>query len=357
LKKILLTTIHPAPYIDRWIDSLKTEYIVDLICVESHVEEKGWKNYENSSFKLYSDYSFFKKINEFKNYDLVILCGWRVKENIYISLILLFYKTKTAFFCDHPIINETKTDLFSYLIKRIVIKSSNYILAASVSCKNYISGTYNVNMKNIFIFPYAHSTSEKLVSNLPYSSGEVCKEGSKIKLLLANRFEERKGYSLVLEAFKLLNNKNLLEKFSISIAGHGSQFEYYKEKFKDLACDIKLVGWVENDEYEKFLNDSDIYLHASIFEPFGIPPIDALERGKIVIVSDGVKCLDSLINKNMDIGIYKYEAQDYNELSKILEKIIFNRNEIYMKCNQRINFVRKNFSTKINVNAIKKMIE
>ena len=46
---------------------------------------------------------------------------------------------------------------------------------------------------------------------------------------------------------------------------------------------MKLKGWVEYAEYLDILAANDVFIHASLHEPFGIPPMDAMRYGKLVI--------------------------------------------------------------------------
>ena len=59
-------------------------------------------------------------------------------------------------------------------------------------------------------------------------------EGGLIKIFIANNFYKRKGYSVVLKAFEILNNQNMLEKFDITIAGVGEESLFYRNIFSKL---------------------------------------------------------------------------------------------------------------------------
>ena len=67
------------------------------------------------------------------------------------------------------------------------------------------------------------------------------------------------------------------------------------------------------------MNQADIYIHASLHEPFGIPPLDAMIRGKCVIVSNEVQSTNSLIENG--INGYKYPALSAEKLAELLKNI------------------------------------
>lgn len=75
-------------------------------------------------------------------------------------------------------------------------------------------------------------------------------------------------------------------------------------------------GWVEPTEYTRLMSQTDVYIHASLEEPFGIPPLDAMYKKKVVIVSDGVKSTDRIIDNGVNGFIYK--SNDAEQLATIL---------------------------------------
>lgn len=134
----------------------------------------------------------------------------------------------------------------------------------------------------------------------------------KINIFIANNFVERKGYSILMEAFTLLKQNNLIDKFNIVIAGTGVLFEKYSKEFMNLSSNIILLGWIEQEEYLFNMNNCDVYIHASLFEPFGIPPLDAMARGKLLIVSDGVKSTDRIIEDSINGYVYSLHLNQRN---------------------------------------------
>jgi hypothetical protein len=350
-KKILLTTIHPAPYIDIWIKALEKEFYVGVFYCQKKDKDKQWKQYEkygcvNSYF--YSDYSFYEKIKIFKRYDFVLLGGWGIIENIFLCLVLIPFKTKIAFFCDHPVVGTSKTNLLAKEIKKIIIKSADYLFPASESCKDYFHNVYHIDKRKMKVFPYAHSLSISDIHSINKQREMQLKAGDRINLFIANNFIERKGYAVIAKAFEQLRNLNLLNKMHIRIAGNGENFSYYKQIFNNISNDIVFLSWIENEQYEEEMNNCDIFLHASIFEPFGIPPLDALQRGKYTIVSDGVKSLNHCIDSAKQ-RLYRYPANEYIALADILKRAIENRIHLYDNYNDTIAFIEKEYSIKKNI--------
>ncbi len=356
MRKILVTAIHPAPYIDLWLEALNVYYSVDALYLHDVTPEKGWKNYQNDNVKLYAQYSFLSKLKLMTEYDLVILSGWNTMEHIFLSISLLFFETKVAFFCDHPIVGQTKSSHFYNAIKRLIFGSADFILPASMSCKLYLEKTYGIKKKKMHVFPYAHSTPQTDILKVNRQRQEQLRDGKKIKLLIANRFVERKGYKIVLNAFKILQKDNLLNQFDITVVGDGEQFVCYKDLFTRLYHGINFLGWVENEDYENYMDNCDVFLHASLFEPFGIPPLDAMQRGKTIIVSDGVKSVDFIAENCKTSGIYVYSSDNSSQLVEILKTIVKDRDRLYDNSEKIITVANENYSAHINIEAVQKII-
>jgi glycosyltransferase involved in cell wall biosynthesis len=213
---------------------------------------------------------------------------------------------------------------------------------------------YNINDNKLFIFPYAYSDNTKGIKSINKQRKELIKRGEKISILIANRFINRKGYDIVYEAFNEMDKNNLLNEFDITILGTGNEFDKYKSLFSYFK-NINMQGWVSKSAYESILNNCDILVHASHFEPFGIPPVDALARGKYLIVTDKVMSVDFLANKNCE-GISFYNSNDYKELYDIFKMLIDKKDLIYKSSADNINIVKSHFNYKHYNTVINKVL-
>lgn len=349
--KVIFNTIHPAPYIDRLTDYLIYKGI-DVECWYFYAitAEKAWKNYKAQNIHLYNDVSLFKRIYLFSKADLIIF-AWGSINNYIMAFILYLLRVKFVFYMDHPDFETSKTKGVVGCIKRLMLNLSTAVFPASYSCADYISKIYNIRRDKIYLFPYTHSKPSSQVEEYNNNRKKALASGDKPCLLIASRFIERKGYSIVLKAFKELKNLNILDSFDIVILGNGEKYEYYKKELMSLSKQIKFMGWVENDDYENILLNCDIYLHPSLFEPFGIPPLDAMVRNKFLIVSDGVKSTD-IFKKISCKGVWVYQSFDAKELSRLLVKILQNKDSIYNYAEHNYELCEKYYSIDINYQSI-----
>lgn len=349
--KVIFNTIHPAPYIDRLTDYLISKGLkVECWYFYAATEEKGWKKYKARNIKLYRDVSFFRRIQLFSEANLVIF-AWGRTINYIMAIYLFLLGVKFVFYMDHPDPKTSKTKGVIGCIKKIMLNWATAIFPASYSCADYINQIYGIRKSKMKLFPYAHSDMPYMVEKYNKQRNEALNAGDKPRLLIANRFIERKGYAIVLAAFEELKKMNCLDSFDIVIVGNGEKYAYYKEKFMSLSKQIKFRGWIENDEYENVLLNCDIYLHPSLFEPFGIPPLDAMVRNKFLIVSDGVKSTD-IFKKIKNKGVIVYSAKDAQALSGLLQEVLRNKDCIYSDSKQNSELCEKYYSIDINYQSI-----
>lgn len=60
MKSILLTTNHPAPYIDNWVKILRKEYEVDVVYRWRKDQYKQWANFQGTKGLFYDEISLLE---------------------------------------------------------------------------------------------------------------------------------------------------------------------------------------------------------------------------------------------------------------------------------------------------------
>lgn len=309
-KTILLTTNHPAPYIDKWIDEIKLKYKVIVIYNHMRSEKKSWTGFAGHKGYCFETlrYAELKKI--IKQCDLLIIGGWTNKECMTTIILGRVFKKKIALFTDYPFHQNKYAVAFKRLFLYRII---NFVYGATYSTCDYIEEKYKLKSDKVLFFPYAVDFRIEGTE-----SGIQNSDGTQVNVLIANNFIKRKGYSILFGAFKILDHTHTKD-FVFHIAGHGEEFDKYRKIASELDLDIRFYGWVENEEYRNLQRISQVYIHPSLEEPFGIPPLDAMARGKVVIVSDGVKSTNTIINKG--INGFIYSSTNSSELASILLKL------------------------------------
>ncbi|WP_075317117.1 glycosyltransferase family 4 protein [Bacteroides togonis] len=342
MKKIAFGVHSPAPYWNSIFDKIKESQNLTVYYEYYYDPEKGWKDFNLIPGKYYKDLGLWKLMRDLIAYDYVILGGWSNKWNIVIAFYLYFKGRKFAFFSDYP--EKKKRSFLNQMLKKCLLTICSNLFVACEAVRPYYVNNYNINPSKVKLLHYSYSDikdKENLrLYNLQRNSD--LQHGSKINLYIASRFIERKGYQIVYKAFRMLKERELLDNFRIVITGSGPLYNEYNVLFSDLRADIKMLGWVENSIYEEEMNKCDVYLHPSLHEPFGIPPLDAMARGKLLVASNGVQSTISILQDKVNGLVYKADSAE--QLFNALSFLINNKCNIYEISKNGIKTVQDNYS-------------
>ena len=115
-------------------------------------------------------------------------------------------------------------------------------------------------------------------------------DSDQVRLLFLSRIHPKKGLPVLLRALAILNNRN--KKYSLTIAGAGSQ-EYLNElryitKELGIVSLVSYTGFVDGEDKDYLLRNSDVFVLPSYQENFGIAVVEAMAVGLPVVVSDQV---------------------------------------------------------------------
>jgi len=105
------------------------------------------------------------------------------------------------------------------------------------------------------------------------------REPGKFIIGYISRMDYHKRHSLLVELFRQWNNPNA----RLILAGTGEEFEMVR-KLAGSDERIKLLGFIDDDELVEFYDSLDVYVHPSKYEGWGLPIVEALARGKPVVV-------------------------------------------------------------------------
>ncbi|MGL5932158.1 MAG: glycosyltransferase, partial [Cetobacterium sp.] len=107
---------------------------------------------------------------------------------------------------------------------------------------------------------------------------------------------------------------------------------------------IEFTGYVDNKELKKLIAEAKVLVQPSLYEGFGIPPLEALALGTPAIVSD----IDVFKELYIDLNIKFFEVNNWKNLKNIFLKdffknkmqfnnIKYNYKECFFKIEEAIN--------------------
>lgn len=108
-------------------------------------------------------------------------------------------------------------------------------------------------------------------------------------ILSVASIEPRKNLGLLLEAYKKLKSDNDFSGYTLVLVGRkawGNDALQKKIKELKLEKDILMTGHIPDDDLVGIYNMAELFVYPSLYEGFGLPPLEAMACGLPVIASN-----------------------------------------------------------------------
>jgi len=197
------------------------------------------------------------------------------------------------------------------------------IIADSKSTKDDIIKFFKIDPAKVKVVYLASDSRFKKLANQEKDKEVLKKYGIDKKYILSvGTIEPRKNYSTLIKAFNYIkhNNNNFNCKLVIvGRTGWKSEATYRERELSPYKDDILFIGRVSDKDLVQIYNQAEIFVYPSLFEGFGLPPMEAMSCGLPVIASDS----SSLKEVVGDAGIL-VPPEDFKEISKQILYVLKN---------------------------------
>ena len=163
--------------------------------------------------------------------------------------------------------------------------------------------------------------------------GEICKKfGIRSEyILFVGTIEPRKNVSRLLQAFDLLKGGYKLPHQLVLAGGKGWQDEQIFQTLQNtrFADDIVRTGYVSAEEKNALYQNASVFVFPSVYEGFGIPPLEAMTWGCPVVcanaaslpevVGDAAELVDPMDESSIANGILRV-LTDHEYAQQLIEK-------------------------------------
>lgn len=204
-----------------------------------------------------------------------------------------------------------------------IIENSDAIITVSeYSKKDILKFFPTFDSKNIYVTPLATNSNFKVMDK------ESCfnKINKKFNIgnpyiLYVGGFSERKNVKSLITAFKNVYS-SLNQKYVLLIAGslkdEGENLKNYCVE-NNLDHYIKFCGYIDDTELPVLYNGASAFVYPSLYEGFGLPPLEAMSCGTPVITSNTT----SIPEVVTDCGIL-IDPTSEDSISSALESLLNN---------------------------------
>lgn len=199
----------------------------------------------------------------------------------------------------HDLSHEVHPEWFSknyfryyhFMIPRIAHKS-HAILTVSEFSKQEIISLFHINADKIHVvhsnvpFRDKPTTQELLNGTRPKAVGRY--------IIAVSNMDPRKNFIRLIQAFKQLPDKD------IKLYIIGMKQKAFNDVNLEEADNIYLPGFVDDDKLKTMYQDALLSVYPSLYEGFGLPPLESMTFGCPAIVSD----IPALKEISQDAALY-----------------------------------------------------
>lgn len=220
-----------------------------------------------------------------------------------------------------------------HIVIRTVVKKAKQIIVVSRSTGKDLQKLLKVSLNKIKVIYEGVNSSFKVITNKSRLENTRIKYNiEKPFLLYTGVWRDHKNIIGLLKAFKLIRENH---DFQLIITGRKDSI--YAEEIFDCAKSLGLLnqdresspvifpGLVNENELIDLLNLAYIYVFPSFYEGFGLPPLEAMQSGTPVAVSNS-SCIPEICGKN---AVY-FNPHSPKDMAKNIEALINDQN-LYKK--------------------------
>ncbi|MDI3534966.1 MAG: hypothetical protein PWQ82_1331 [Thermosediminibacterales bacterium] len=208
------------------------------------------------------------------------------------------------------------------MIKKIIgpvsIKRAVKIIADSENTRKDIVDLFSADEQKVVVVYPGRSGFVRVTDTQKIQS---VKEKYGIKgdyILFVGTLEPRKNIERLLLAYRILLNKNVKENLVI-VGRTGWLYERIFKTARDLGIEDRVcfTGFVEDEDMPAIYSGAKVFVYPSLYEGFGLPPLEAMECRVPVVVSDRSSLPEVVGSSGMYVDPY-----DENSIAEGIHKLL-----------------------------------
>jgi len=186
---------------------------------------------------------------------------------------------------DHPEWFSPKFALWYRVLLPMLAQRAMRILTVSQFSRNRLIDALDVDPRRIFVVPNGvdatfrpieHEGIEPVLTRLDLPSDYVLTLGS---------LEPRKNLARLLRAWQLLLSRRAIDKDLFLVVAGGKHSSFRKTDYLPLPEHVVFTGYISDEDLPALYSGARAFVYPSLYEGFGLPPLEAMACGAPVITS------------------------------------------------------------------------
>jgi len=200
-----------------------------------------------------------------------------------------------------PTSHNAKAVIIERLTLRRAVKKASHIFVVSENTQKDLLKRFKYPQSRIHLVPCAPADFFKE----PAKTEDLLKFRQQYQLpekfiLAVGTLEPRKNFGTLIKSFVLIKNK-LPDSKLVIVGKKGWKYQHIEERLKEfnLQDDVIFPGYLDAEDLKKMYTLATVFVFPSLYEGFGIPPLEAMACG-CPVVSSNVASLPEVVG---DAGI------------------------------------------------------
>lgn len=224
-------------------------------------------------------------------------------------------------FAKFPEHRGQKLSDYYFLRTKTAVENCAKIIVPSASTKKDVASTFDINPNKIVVIPEGVSGDFKLIKNrakIKEVVGKYLPPDSKY-ILSVGTIEPRKNLVRLLRAYAQLPHE-IKSQYKLVLIGkkgwNNAEFNRTIESM-NLAGKIILTGYVSDEDLPYLYNGASVFCYPSLYEGFGLPPLEAMACGVPVITSN-----TSSLPEVVDRAGLQIDPQSEDQIAAALKRVL-----------------------------------
>lgn len=289
-KNLLILSIYPAPYRVEVINSFYEYFDVKVFFEKSTGDSREAAWFKKGNYytldNIHGVNVFKECIKNLKETDLVLIYDYSTK--CALKLILRCIQRNIPYVINADGVMLIKHGNFmANMIKHVVVSKAAGCFASGNLAKKYFM-RYGAKEKNIYLhtfstlhandiekFPVDLKTKNKIRAELGLSQ-------SKFIAIAVGRFIPLKRYAELIAEWS-----KMPEKYLLLLIGGGEEENKYRRIIEELHIqNVHIEGFYQKEELKRFYMASDVFVHPTSYDVWGLVINEAMSVGLPIVVSD-----------------------------------------------------------------------
>jgi glycosyltransferase involved in cell wall biosynthesis len=204
------------------------------------------------------------------------------------------------------------------------LRKAARVIVPSSFTRDVLQEEYNIGDSKIAIIPEAADERFHTIKDKTLLQSVLQRYGIRSPyILFAGETSRRKNLIRLLHAYHILKTQDKLGNRKLLIVGKrtiDTPRVIEAANRLNLSPDVVFTGYIADDDLPFLYNGSDIFVFPSLYEGFGIPPLEAMQCGTPVAAS----CLNA-IREVVGEGALLFDPNDERDIADKVDQIINNK--------------------------------